>query len=780
LIEASPVNEALSFLIEYLPPQIHLVILTRDDPHLPLARLRAKGEMIELRAADLRFTPAEIMAFLQQNLGIQLSPDEIARLDTHTEGWITGLHLVAISLQGQENARGAIQDISGSHRFVLDYLLEEVLNQQPKEIQEFLLQTSVLDRLTGPLCDAVCFGFAETSSNSKGIAKGQQILEKLEHANLFIIPLDNERRWYRYHHLFSDLLRLRLHQTFLDQETNLHRRASTWYEENGMLDDAIEHTIRAKDFDRTVDLINLHFESILKLGGYTTIWRWFNAVPVELLHTKPDLSILNGWYLFSRGNLDEAELFLQTAENHLRASGQDETESPVDDFDPLEKAKLRGRIAGVRAFIASYRGDIPGIIQNAHQALDELPPQDFAWRGMISVALGDAYGMAGDMNAAYKARITAYETSKAGGNIYLILLTSMKLAITFRMMGQLQRVIDICQEQLFFVEQKGLSQMTVVGWLLAIWAEVLAETNQIDEALEKGRKGVAITAQGEDIAMAGWSQLCLGRILFTSGNIKAAENIFRKLEGISLERHIPPFITGQFSAWQARILLAREELDSASQWIEAHDLKIDGKINQLNEGEYISFARILIAQGQLNEVRSLLDRLLDAAKAVGRTSRMIEILILQSLVFDSDGKTDLALEYLGRAIELAESGGFVRIFVDEGPRMARLLYKAADREKASPYIQRILAAFPILEPAQNTDTKSGQSPSEWVEQLSERELEVLRLIAAGLSRQEIAEKLILSMNTVKTHVRNIYSKLGVNNQMQAVGKARGLGLLEKD
>jgi LuxR family transcriptional regulator, maltose regulon positive regulatory protein len=770
LIESPLINEALDFLIEYLPPQLHLVIITRDDPHLPLAGLRAKGQMTELRAADLRFTPLEITTFLQQKLGAQLSPEEIAGVDSHTEGWITGLHLVAISLQGQENVRRAIQDFSGSHRFVLDYLLEEVLNQQPKEIQEFLLQTAVLNRLTGPLSDAVRGGMTSGDTRS-----GQEILAELEHANLFIIPLDNNRQWYRFHHLFSDLLRQRLHQIHLDQEPTLHCRASAWYEENGFIDEAIEHAISAKNFKRTTDLVSIHFESILKRGEYTKVWRWFDEIPAELLHTKPDLSILNAWYLFTRGDLDAAELNLQTAENQGRPDRHLE-----DDLDTVEKAKLRGRIAGVRAFIASYRGDIPGIIQNARQALDELPAQDAAWRSMIAVALGDAYGMAGEIDAAYKARIAAFETSKAGGNIYLILLTSMKLAITFRMMGQLQRVIDICQEQLLLVDRKGLSQMVVVGWLLAIWAEALAETNELAEALEKARMGVAITERGEDIAMNGWSQLCLVRVLFIHGNFDEAENIIRRVEEICYEHHMPPFVTGLVFAWKARLFVARNKLAAANQWIAARKLTIMGQITQLNESQYLVLARILLAQGQTVETQSLLQRLLELAEAGGRNSRIIEILILQALTFQSEGHTEQALVILERALELAESGGFVRIFVDEGPKMANLLYKAADHKIAAAYIQHILAAFPIPEPTQTVDQKLRESTSEMVKQLSERELEVLHLIATGVSRQEIAARLILSLNTVKTHVRNIYRKLGVNNQMQAVGKARALGFLEND
>ena len=328
-------------------------------------------------------------------------------------------------------------------------------------------------------------------------------------------------------------------------------------------------------------------------------------------------------------------------------------------------------------------------------------------------------------------------------------------------------------------DQKGLSQMAVVGWLLAIWGEALAETNEIDVGLEKARQGVAITAQGEDIAMVGWSQFCLLRVLFMDGNIDDAENVIRHLEKLSLQSYMPWFVTGLVQAWKARLMLIRDKLTAAMQWAETQNLDISEPITQLNESQYLVFARILLAQDKVEEAQLLLQRLSEEAESSGRISRLIEILILQALVFESEKEPEKALLVLKHAIELAEAGGYVRIFVDEGPRLARLLYLVANRKNAPAYTQRLLAAFPITKDNEKVDRKSGQAPPELIEQLSERELEVLQLLADGLSRQEIATRLIISLNTVKTHTRNIYSKLGVHNQLQAVGKAQGLGLLEK-
>ncbi|MCP5094842.1 MAG: tetratricopeptide repeat protein, partial [Chloroflexi bacterium] len=680
VIESRLVCEAVTFLIEHLPPQIHLVIATRDDPPLPLARLRAQGQMTELRAIDLRFTSPEIARFLNQLEGINLSAKEIAILETRSEGWIVGLQLAAlaiqghISMQGHKDSASSVKSFAGSNRFVLDYLLEEVLNQQSESVNNFLLQTSILNRFTGSLCDALT-----------GQDNGQETLENLERANLFIVPLDAERRWYRYHHLFADLLRLRLQQTQMEKTSTLHKKASEWHEQNGLPDEAIEHALRAKDFERATQLLDTYMDKILNRGEYTNVWRWLGEIPEKFILSKPDLCILNAWHLFTSGHLDAAEQNLQAAEKHLLPGINPAIDASSNDSEMLVASKIRGRVAAIRAFVASYRGDVPGIIQNAHHALDILPKQDLVWRSTVAIALGDAYGITGDMNAAYKARVGALETSKTAGNIYLIFISAMKLAITVRMQGQLHRVIEICQQYHHLATEKGVSQMMVVGWLFSIWAEVLAEINELDEALTKGRKGVELTAHSEDIAMSGWSHVCLAKVLFTRGDIPGAEETIRKMEEITLDHHMPPYVASMISAWRARILLAQNKLDAIYQWCEIRNLKVEGKLTQLNEGEYIVFARILFARGKWDEAVVLLQRLFETAEAGGWVSKMIEILNLQALAFQASGDTDQALTILEKALELAEPGGFVRVFVNEGPSMARLLYEAANLKIAPDY-----------------------------------------------------------------------------------------------
>jgi LuxR family maltose regulon positive regulatory protein len=774
LIETRPIHEALTFLLEHLPaPErgLHLVIVTREDPHLPLARLRAQGQLTELRAADLRFTSSEAAEFLNQMMGLGLSAEDIAALERRTEGWIAGLQLAAISMQGHEDATNFIKSFTGSHRFVLDYLIEEVLGQQSESVQTFLLQTAVLNRMTGSLCDALT-----------GKHNGQATLDVLEHSNLFIIPLDDERRWYRYHHLFSDLLRQRLRQTQPDWAPTLHIRASEWYEQNGFIDEAIEHALRAEDFERAAHLIEEHVDAIWGRGEHTKLRRWLAGLPVELVFSKPHLCILQAWDLFTSGQQDAAERSLQAAEEALDTGTDRATEASSMEQGQLpgsDSMKIQGRAAAIRAFMAMFRGDVQEISKYSRQALEYLPEEDLTWRSTATVALGDACSLLGESAAAYRVRLEALETSKAAGNIYMTLITSMKLAVSMRQQGRLERVIDMCQQQLQLANESGLSHTAVVGWLLAVWGEVLAELNDLDGAIHRAKQGTELTQRGRDVGMIGWSYLCLMRVLFSRGDISGAEEIIQKMEDIDREYHVPPWITNQTAAWQVRIWLAHDKLDAASQWAGKRGLDADGELPFLREMEYVALARILIAQGRLDEATTLLQRLPEAAEAGGRTTRVIEILMLQALAFQSGGDTSRAMDTLERALTLAEPEGFIRIFVDEGPPMAHLLYEAVSRGIAPEYARRLLAAFPVTGPAQTDSSKTQAPESGLIEPLSERELEVLQLIAEGLTNPEIASRLFLSLHTIKVHTRNIYGKLNVHSRTQAIARSQEIGLLPR-
>jgi LuxR family maltose regulon positive regulatory protein len=632
-----------------------------------------------------------------------------------------------------------------------------------------LLQTAVLDRLTGSLCDALT-----------GQEDGQATLEMLEHANLFIVPLDEERRWYRYHHLFADLLRQQLRQTQPEQAPTLHHRASDWYEQKGFVDEAIEHALRGEYFERAAYLIEDQFGDNYERGDQALLRRWLAEMPEEFVFSKPRLCILHAWNLFTYSQLDAADRSLQAAEKMLDPNTDQELVSSPDkdQLSDTNRMKLVGRVAAIRSFLASYSGDIPGTIRYARQALEYLPEQELPWRSAALITLGDAYANQGQMVAAHKARSDALVTGKASGDTYILMIVNLRLAEILRQQGKLQQVIDICERQLKRADESGISESALVGWLLGIWGEVLAELNNLDRAIDQAKKGVKLTARGGDVVHIGSSNLYLVRVLFSSGDITGAEDVIQSMENTAREYDMPLWTLLQLSAWQVRIWLAQGKLEVASQWVGERELDPDGEPTYLHEVEYIVFARILIAQGRLDEATTLLQRLLEAAEAGGRTTRAIEILLLQALVFQAGGDTTRAMTTLEKALTLAEPGGFIRIFVDEGLPMARLLYDALNRGGIAPdYVRRLLAAFPVAEPEQAAPSETHGLKSDLIEPLSERELEVLQLIAEGLTNPEIASRLFLALNTVKAHSSNIYGKLGVHSRTQAVAKARALGLL---
>jgi LuxR family maltose regulon positive regulatory protein len=679
------------------------------------------------------------------------------------------LQLAAISMQGHPDAARFINSFSGSHHFVLDYLVEEVLERQSESVQTFLLQTAVLDRLTGSLCDAVT-----------GQDNGQATLELLERANLFIVPLDEERRWYRYHHLFSGLLRQRLRQIQPEQVSTLHLQASEWYEQNGLVDESIEYALQAQSFERAAYLIESAAEAVWGSGEHTKLRRWLDGLPIALVFSKPQLCVFQAGYLFTSGQQDAAERSLQIAEQALVPHNDLATNVSLVKQDHLaetDRTKLLGRIAATRSFMASYRSDAPGVIPHARQALAYLPEQEITWRGAAAMALGDAYIYQGQYTEAHHTYLEALEAIGATGNTYIFMNVSLKLALNLRSQGRLRQVIEICQQQMEFAGKNGMSQTEMAGWLLAIWGEVLAELNDLDGAIHQVRKGVELTERGRDVAMRTWGYLCLTRVLFSRGDMAGAEEIIRASENIAREFVVPLWITNLMAAWQVRVWLAQDRLDKTDQWIQKRRLDPDVQPTYVGALEYIALARVLIAQERYDDAITLLQRLLKPAEAGAHTTRIIELLILQGLLFQARGDKDQAITTLEKALTLAEPEGFIRIFVDEGPSIARLLHEAATRKISPDYARRLLAAFSTTEPERTSPSETKVSSSELVEPLSEREIEVLQLIAEGLTNQEIAARLFLSLNTVKVHTRNIYGKLGVNNRTQAVSKARALGVL---
>jgi len=775
LIEEKSIHKALVFLLENLPSQLHVVIATRQDPSLSLGRLRARDQLTELRAVDLRFTSSEAANFLNQVMGLNLSSGDIAELETRTEGWIAGLQLAAISMRGHEDCTGFIKSFTGGNRLVLDFLIDEVLGQQPESIQNFLLQTAILDRMTGSLCDALT-----------GQENGQETLEMLDHANLFIVPLDEERRWYRYHHLFGDLLRQRLRQTQAEQLKELHEKASEWYKQNGLIDQAIEHALKSKDFDQAAYLIQSQIDVLWQRGEHGKLRRWVQALPEDLLLTEPQLGIIHTYYLHTIGEYTTAEQLLQRIEQVLDPHGNGDEVTPSLEYKHLleiDRLKLTGRLSLIRALIYSFDGNVKGIIKQANRALEYLPEQDLTWRNLSGFALGDAHSYLGDMAASYEARFATLRACEAEGNIFYILLAALKLATTLREQGELYRTRNLCNDQVRLAEKYNLAEINMVGCIRTILGEVLAEFNDLDRAIQHARQGVKIAEGGQNLVFLSMSYLYLMRVLFSKKDLAGAEEVFDKVLRLERKMTIPIWVSSQMASWQVKFWLLQDDLEAISNWADKREILVyddqhthEG-IDHLSMIDHIVYARVLIAQARMEETIQLLRHLYKTAKRSGRISRSIEIKMLEALAYQSTGQTEQAMETFGHVLNLAEPKGFIRTFVDEGPPMAHLLYEALSQGISPEYVQRLLAAFPVTEQDEDTSTKPQVDQSGLIEPLSDREIDVIQLIAKGLTNQEISNKLFLSMHTVKTHTRNIYSKLGAHHRAEAVAKARAFGIL---
>ncbi|NYT10654.1 MAG: hypothetical protein GKC09_12105, partial [Methanosarcinales archaeon] len=619
------------------------------------------------------------------------------------------------------------------------------------------------------LCDALT-----------GQEDGQTTLVMLEHANLFIVSLDDERRWYRYHHLFGDLLRVRLRQSHPEKIPTLQIRASEWFEQNGFTSDAIEYALRAEGFERAAILLEDVADEVWVRGEFKKMAGWLDALPKELLFSKPQLCIFHASSLFVSGRLNEAEERLQNAERALyqkRSRTCDTTPGDLLKNLTPDQMKMRGRIAAARAGMAFYQGDITGLTQYASEAFEYLPGDDLSWRSLAANALADAQSFIGDMHAAYRTRSDALEISRAAGNRYQATIANLKLVIVLRQQGKLQQVIDICQEEMQHANDSGMSHPVTLGLLLAIWGEALVEINELDEAIHKTLKGLELSEQGGDIAGIGWSSYSLIRALFSTGDLTGAEKVIQKMENNSRGYDIPPWISSIMKGWRVRIWLAKGDFDKAYRWAERYQPDLYEELTPLNELEHFGLVRVLIHQGRFGDAISFLQSLLDTVNSLGRVWRKLELLILKSFTLQALDENDKALDALQQALVIGRQGGFFRVFVDEGPPMARLLYQALTLGMAPEYVQRLLAAFPEIEPEQTSPLSTQAPESDLIEPLSKRELEVLQLIAEGLTNPEIASRLFLSPHTVKTHTHNIYGKLGVHNRTQAVTRARVLGVL---
>ena len=756
LIDARPVDDALTFLLKHVPPQMHVVIASREDPSLPLARLRARGELTELRAADLRFTLDEAAGFLNQVMGLNLAPEDIAALETRTEGWIAGLQLAALSMQGLEDTASFIESFTGSHYFVLDYLIEEVLDRQPAGIQAFLLRTSILDRMCGPLCDAVLQEDGDLQNVPAGA--GRETLRHLERANLFVIPLDNERRWYRYHHLFGDLLRQRLLQSTSSSAgdpgqgaAKYHLRACQWFEDNGLEIEAFHHAAAANDVARAERLLEGKGMPLLFRGAVAPVLNWLASLPTAVLDARPALWVMYASALVFVSRLTEVERKLQAAEAALQGVEQDD-----------KTRDIIGHIAAIRATLAVTQHEVDTVAIQSRRALEYLAPNNLPVRTATTWTLGHAYHLQGDRAAASQAYAEAIAISQAIGHFIINIMASTGLGSLQEADNQLDLAAATYQRVL---KLAGDPPLPVACEAHLGLARICYERNDLDAARQHAQQSGHLARQLEVTDRFVAYELFLARLKLAQGDAAAATEILAAAEQAAQQQSFVLRLP-EIAAAQVLTLLHQGNLAAAAQLAQAHELPI-------------SQARVHLAQGEAQAGLALLEPLRRQAETKRWHDERLKLMILQAIALHACGEVDEAVQLLSRALALAEPGGFIRSFVDEGPPMAQLLSAAAAQGVMPDYTGKLLAAFAAeqLNSGTGSQLPPGSTAQPLVEPLSARELEILQLIAQGLSNREICERLFLALDTVKGHNRRIFDKLQVQRRTEAVARARSLHLL---
>jgi LuxR family maltose regulon positive regulatory protein len=794
VITAQPIHNALAHLLEHFPPHLHLLITTRTDPPLSLARLRSRQQLTELRRADLQFASSEVESFLHLVMRVNLPPDVIDVLQERIEGWAAGVQLAALSLRGRVDVETFLATFTGGHRYVLEYLSEEVLARQPASVQSFLLHTCVLERLSGPLCDAVT-----------GQTQGQAMLERIERANLFLIPLDEQRQWYRYHHLFAEMMQSQLQKIQPALAPDVHHRASMWFEQHGLLLEAVEHARAASEVERVAHLIEPVARTMLfEHGEIATLRRWIEGLPTEAVRSHPQLFLASIWLLLLTGQIDAAEQKLRDAKELSTGSSEQmplltpEVDGKANDWSRDRKREtggvmgeeFQGEAAAITATIAFARGNLQEVLDQCQQGLQLLPQDNSYVRGMLTLLLGQAYREKGDLVAAGSALAEASMYGRAAENLLLTVGALLNQAELQELQGRLHQAASTRQQVIDLAMSPDGRPLPLAGPAYVGLGKVLREWNDLDGAAAYLKKGRELSQQGGLEGYVFESDLIFALVLQAQQKTEWAFEALQPAQA-QAQRANNAWATNRVEAFRARLFLMQGNITAALHWLGQSGLQSDDPVEARLEIEYLMVARVLLVQSRLTadtvhqeQAMEVLRRLLQAAERADRIGSVIEILALQALAYQALGETALAFASLGRALTLAEPEAYVRLFVDEGESMAQLLkglleHRRKARSLGEPgfsrhYLSRSLQAF---EQPEQIPAYDGSGVPALLEPLSKRELEVLHLLAAGRQNQEIATELVITAGTVKTHLQNLYRKLDVTSRLQAVSRAKALRLL---
>jgi LuxR family maltose regulon positive regulatory protein len=746
VIKNLDIHQQLGFLVEHKPTQMYMVLLTREDPPLPLSRLRARGQMVEIRQDDLRFSLDECGEYLQQVMDLELSPSNVAALERRTEGWIAGLQLAAFSMKGRTDIQDFVRAFTGSNRYILDYLIEEVFEQQSADVQDFLLKTSILERLSASICDAV----SERTDS-------QDLLFELEKANLFVVPLDQSREWYRYHHLFAELLRHQLHTSGKYTESILHIRASQWFESNGYIIEAVQHALAAKDWDRAGRVIARAAMIAIRNGQLATVHSWLNALPDEHVRASLELAITKGWVSIMMGQFETAGLFAAHAESLLLV------DTPFD---------IRAPLTALHASLAILQQDISNAIELSQETLKMLDDQDNPFiRSLVLNNLAQAHMMTGNLPAATAIFRQIVHLSDQSSHSPTTISALANLAALLHQGGKRREAILLCQQAIDqCVDTRG-RPLPLAGYAHIPMGILCYEANDLEPARHHLLKGMEYGEQlGVATGVATSGGVALAQLQQVEGEAMAALSTIAEVLQLASQSNLG-YVSMMAAGVEADILMKQGNIEAAARWAETAGLSPSDMPNPFREGEYTTYARLLLAQNRLEEADTLLANFEHFAREGGRHRSLITVYTLQALSQQAHRQSKQALTFLEKALLLAAPEGYRRAFLDEGQPLINLLPKV--RHIAPDFVDQ------LFEDAQLEPGLRAPSPQiqPLVEPLSERELEILRLVADGLTNQQIAENLILSVGTIKAHLHNIYGKLEVRGRTQAIARARDVDLI---